>query len=99
MEHTLGADQPTIRVLAKAHTTRNAAEYEGYFEADEQLVKDLLAAAEWVAAVRVMVDADFRRRLGANGRRQVEDGYSVIAGGEAWVEVLGRLAGANRRAG
>lgn len=49
LEHTLGADKPIIRVLAKVHTTRNAAEYEGYFEADEQLVKELLAAAEWVA--------------------------------------------------
>lgn len=49
LEHTLGAGKPTIRVLAKVHTARNAAEYEGYFEADEQLVQELLAAAEWVA--------------------------------------------------
>lgn len=44
LEHTLGAGKPIIRVLAKVHTTRNAAEYEGYFEADEQLVKELLTA-------------------------------------------------------
>ncbi len=29
------------KVLAKCHQRRNAAEYEGYLEADEQLVTDL----------------------------------------------------------
>lgn len=57
LEHTLGADMATIRILAKAHTVRNAAEYEGYFEADGQLVKDLLAAAEWVAKVLAALDS------------------------------------------
>ena len=47
--HTLGIPRPTIKVLAKAHTVRNNAEYEGYFEADERLVEDLVAAGETVA--------------------------------------------------
>jgi hypothetical protein len=49
LEHTLDADKSTIRILAKAHSSRNSAEYEGYFEADEKLVEELLAAAAWVA--------------------------------------------------
>ena len=49
LTHTLGIEMPVIRVLAKAHTVRNAAEYEGYFEADARLVEDLVAAVEAVA--------------------------------------------------
>lgn len=33
------------RVLAKCHECRNLAEYEGYLEIEEQLLKDLLLAA------------------------------------------------------
>lgn len=50
LPHTLGLDLPQVRVLAKAHTVRNAAEYEGYLEADERLVEDLVRAADTVRA-------------------------------------------------
>jgi len=48
LEHTLAASKDTVRILAKAHTARNTAEYEGYFEPDEQLVTDAIAAVEQV---------------------------------------------------
>jgi hypothetical protein len=38
-----------VRILAKAHTARNTAEYEGYFEPDEQLINDAIAAVDQVA--------------------------------------------------
>lgn len=41
LEHTLGMESRDWKVLAKCHQRRNAAEYEGYLEADEQLVTDL----------------------------------------------------------
>src|SRR3990167_8670938 len=34
---TIGVGQEVWRVLAKCHDCRNVAEYEGYFEIDEQL--------------------------------------------------------------
>lgn len=46
--HTLGYGPEVWRVLDKCHTKRNAAEYEGYLEKDEQLLVDLLKAAEAV---------------------------------------------------
>ena len=49
LAHMLGTPQPLIRVLAKAHTARNIAEYEGHLEADERLVEDLVAATEVIA--------------------------------------------------
>jgi hypothetical protein len=49
LEHTVGAARETVRILAKAHTMRNTAEYEGYFEPDEKLVSDTIAAVEQVA--------------------------------------------------
>lgn len=49
LEHTLRAPKTVIRVLAKAHATRNTAEYEGYFEADAQLLSELIAATDVVA--------------------------------------------------
>ncbi len=42
LPHTLGIGPEVWRVLAKCHDSRNLAEYEGYFEIDEQLLKDLL---------------------------------------------------------
>jgi hypothetical protein len=48
LTHTLGLPAPTWRVLAKAHTSRNQAEYEGVMEADERLVADVVAAARAV---------------------------------------------------
>ena len=47
---TLGIPDPTWRVLAKAHQVRNTAEYEGHFEADATLVRNLIDAAEAVRA-------------------------------------------------
>ena len=37
-------------MLAKAHATRNTAEYEGYLEQDEQLLADM------IGATRVLLD-------------------------------------------
>jgi glycosyltransferase involved in cell wall biosynthesis len=54
---------------------------------------------EWVAAVRKLADPGLRARLGANGRRQVEERYSVEAGGRLWVEALASLASTMRKAG
>ena len=45
---TIGLAVAHWRVLAKAHDKRNLAEYEGHFEIDEQLLIDVLAAAELV---------------------------------------------------
>ena len=45
LPHTLGLSQPVVRVLAKAHETRNLAEYEGLLEVTERLVQDVIAAA------------------------------------------------------
>lgn len=47
---------------------------------------------EWVAAVKKLAaDAALRRTLGANGRRQVEERYSVAAGGRLWADLLKSL--------
>jgi hypothetical protein len=46
LPHTSGLDGKYWRVLAKAHGRRNASEYEGYLERDEQLLSDLIAATE-----------------------------------------------------
>ena len=50
LPHTIGLAAAQWRVLAKTHDKRNLAEYEGHFDADPQLLKDLLAAAEMVNA-------------------------------------------------
>jgi hypothetical protein len=47
---TLGVGPEVWRVLAKCHDCRNVAEYEGYFEIDEQLLKDLLIATHVLLA-------------------------------------------------
>lgn len=44
--YTLGLSVAIVRVLAKAHTMRNTAEYEGYLEVDETFIRGLVAAAE-----------------------------------------------------
>jgi hypothetical protein len=55
---------------------------------------------EWVNAVRTLAsDAALRARLGAAGRKQVEERFSVEAGGKLWLEALAGLAGAARKAG
>jgi hypothetical protein len=48
LPHAIGLAAAQWRILAKAHEKRNLAEYEGHFETDEQLLKDMLAAAELV---------------------------------------------------
>jgi hypothetical protein len=48
LPHTIGLAAAQWRILAKAHDKRNLAEYEGHFESDEQLLTDMLAAAELV---------------------------------------------------
>lgn len=50
LPHTLGIGPAVWRVLSLAHDKRNLAEYEGHVEVSEQLVAELLAAAETVAA-------------------------------------------------
>lgn len=46
LAHTLKLKPEIWRVLDKCHGVRNAAEYEGYFNADAQLLADLLAATK-----------------------------------------------------
>lgn len=46
LPYTLGLGVEVWRVLAKCHERRNVAEYEGYLDIDEQLLKDLLIAAK-----------------------------------------------------
>lgn len=48
LPHTLGVADAVWRVLALCHDRRNRAEYEGDIDIDEQLVTDLLQAAEAV---------------------------------------------------
>jgi hypothetical protein len=48
LEHSLGFKPELWRVLDKCHSVRNLAEYEGHFDADEQLLKDLLRITEAV---------------------------------------------------
>jgi glycosyltransferase involved in cell wall biosynthesis len=54
----------------------------------------LLAATtdDWVSAIRQLAaDPNLRHAFGTAGRKQVETGYSVTAGGRQWVERLRRL--------
>ncbi len=48
LPHTVGLGPAVWRVLAKCHERRNAMEYEGHLEVDEQLLGDLLDATETV---------------------------------------------------
>lgn len=50
LQHTLDLPPAKWRVLDKAHSSRNLAEYEGYFEVDEQLLAEVLTIAEIVRA-------------------------------------------------
>ena len=54
LPHTLGLPVATWRILARAHEVRNRAAYEGHFEADMTLLRNLIEAAE---AVRTAVAA------------------------------------------
>jgi hypothetical protein len=42
LQHTLGLAPEQWRILDKAHSTRNLAEYEGYAEVDERLLAEIL---------------------------------------------------------
>jgi hypothetical protein len=44
VQHTLGLSADIWRMLDKAHSARNLADYGGQLEISEQLYKDLLAA-------------------------------------------------------
>jgi hypothetical protein len=46
LPHTLGLPPSIWRVLDKCHSARNAAEYEGRFDVDQQLFAELLTATE-----------------------------------------------------
>jgi len=50
LPYTLGVGSEVWRVLAKCHDWRNIAEYEGHFDMDEQLLKDLLTATQVLLA-------------------------------------------------
>jgi hypothetical protein len=50
LPHTLGLGPGVWRVLAKCHEMRNVGEYEGDLEVDDQLLADLIAACQAVAA-------------------------------------------------
>jgi hypothetical protein len=46
LQHTLDVQPEVWRVLAHCHQRRNVAEYEGHLEVSEQLVMELVAAAD-----------------------------------------------------
>jgi glycosyltransferase involved in cell wall biosynthesis len=47
------------------------------------------SATEWIVAVRTLaLDRELRQRMGANGRRLVEEKYSVEAGTRLWRNLL-----------
>lgn|SRR3990167_3155009 len=48
LTHSLNVDVSTWRILDKCHHMRNVAEYEGYLEVDEQLLNELINAAQSV---------------------------------------------------
>lgn len=48
LPHTLGLGPEVWRILAKAHQKRSDAEYEGFVDVEERLVKDLIVAAHVV---------------------------------------------------
>ncbi len=53
---------------------------------------------EWVDAVRLLATSpELRREIGAAGRKQVEERYSVTAGARRWLEILAELTISDRR--
>ena len=78
----------------------NAVGVQADFVRDNETGFRATATDEWVNAVRALVaDAELRARLGAAGRKQVKERYSVEAGGKLWVEALAGFAGDARKAG
>ena len=57
LPHTLGSPAAIWRVLAKAHEARNVAEYEGHFDVDATLLRNLIDAAEAVRAATAALPA------------------------------------------
>ncbi len=58
LPHTTGLGPEVWRVMAKCHHHRNLAEYEGNFEVEDQLLKDLLNAAKKLSdAIKNLVDS------------------------------------------
>jgi glycosyltransferase involved in cell wall biosynthesis len=54
---------------------------------------------EWVEAIRRLgMDPELRRRMGAAGRRQVEQHYSVAVASQQWLEALTRWIKPRRQA-
>lgn len=49
LPHTMGVGSEVWRVLSKCHDRRNIAEYEGDLEIEDQLLQDLLSAAQVLA--------------------------------------------------
>ena len=48
---------------------------------------------EWVQKLsQLLEDAELRRRMGANGRKTVEERYSVSANAHTYLEILQRMA-------
>ena len=55
---------------------------------------------EWVDAVaRLAHDPELRRRMGAAGRRLLEERYGVAVGARRWLGLLDELRRGERRAG
>lgn len=77
----------------------NAVGVQADFVRDGETGFQATTTDEWVNAIRMSTDATLRERLGANGRKQVEERYSVEAGGRLWVNALAALAGDARKAG
>lgn len=48
LQHTLGVDAPTWRLLDRCHRERNMTEYEGATSVDEKLLSGLIVAADEV---------------------------------------------------
>ena len=56
LAHTLNLPAAVWRVLAKAHSDRNRAEYEGRWEVDERLLADLLSCTAVVETAVAKLD-------------------------------------------
>jgi hypothetical protein len=46
LSHTIALDKVQVRLFGLCHERRNLAEYEGYMDIDEPLLKELLASTE-----------------------------------------------------
>ena len=46
LPHTIGLDKVQVRLFALCHERRNLAEYEGYTDIDDSLLKELLDSTE-----------------------------------------------------